>query len=347
MNEEIPHLNTPSIDVFISNRCNLRCSHCFVGEDLNLNLDMDFGLFSLLIDTAKNWNTTEITFLGGEPTMHPQFIAAIELAQSKDYRTRIVTNGQASYSRFLDDFSGEASPFVCFSLDGSEETVHDSIRGRGSFRLLRENIERTRSRGIRMAGIVSVSRQNAGDVERILYLCDTLQLEYVNIHYVTNRGFASPDIVLSVDEWRETYTKIAAVSKSIRPELRVEKTFFAVGEAPLRCAVVEKSNLMFYPDGRVFMCMMFIDLAASHSFIWTSEGLKSNNSLTSEQKLVSNVGRAGCPAMHYVNGTIEQEALASQQLIQCIYAKERLGSSMKNSYDSLGPINFESVPGPY
>ena len=217
----------------------MRCSHCFVGDDLNLNLDMDFGLFMRLVETATKWNTTEITFLGGEPTMYPKFREAVELAQKAKYRTRVVANGHTSYAKFVDEFSGQTAPLVCFSIDGSGEPVHDGIRGKGSFKVLRHNIERSRKLGLGMAGIVSVSRQNAADVDRILYLCDELQFEYVNIHYVTNRGFASSDIVLSIREWKEIYKRIVEVSKSVRPELRVEKTFLAPAETSLKCAVVE------------------------------------------------------------------------------------------------------------
>lgn len=327
--EPISHFpvpNVPSIDVFITYRCGLRCSHCFVGENLNLKLDMDFDLFAKLVNTAHQWNTTELTFLGGEPTLYPQFIAAIDLTQQAGYKARIVTNGQQSYSSFLDKFTGTQRPFICFSIDGSCPEVHDAIRGHGSFHRLIGNIYRTKELGYRTAGIVSVSRQNAHDIVNLLDLCNTLSLEYVNVHYVTNRGFATADTVLTIEEWEEIYTEIVGTSTRLHTELRIEKTFYSHKALPLHCAVAEGKNLMFLPDGRVYMCMLFIDVPNSHSFTWTPTGLQRNTSAMSEQLLTSNRTVCSCPAMSHVNEAISKQAARENKVIQCIYQKEHLNN---------------------
>ncbi len=323
MNNFIPPLNIPSIDVFITYKCGLRCSHCFVGERLNLNTDMDFDLFEKLVKTATTWNTKEITFLGGEPTLYPQISEAIQLAQAENIHTRIVTNGHRSYTKFVNNFKSASLPFICFSIDGSNDKVHDSIRGEGSFDVLLKNIRLSKKLGYRIGGIISISRQNAHDVTSILSLCDALEFEHVNIHYVTNRGFATAAMVLSVDEWEMIYSQVEKISSNIKTSIRIEKTFYP-HTVELNCAVVEKSNLMFYPDGRVFMCMMFVDVPGAHSFTWTKNGLELNQSLLNEQTLVKNRTSIGCPAIKYVNKIIAAEAQNKMKLVQCIYDKQTL-----------------------
>lgn len=323
MNNLILPLNVPSIDIFITYKCGLRCAHCFVGESLNLNTDMDFNLFEKLVKTVHEWNTKEITFLGGEPTLYPKLIEAVELAHKQNLKTRIVTNGHRSYSRFINNFKSELLPFICFSVDGSNENLHDLIRGKGSFAILIENISHSKRLGYQIAGIVSISRQNVNDISNILRLCEFLEFDYVNIHYVTNRGFATTDMVLSINEWKKTCETIEKISNDIKLEIRIEKTFYPK-DSELNCAVVEKSNLMFYPDGRVFMCMMFIDLPNAHSFVWTENGLELNQSLNNEQFIVKNKTSLGCPAMKYVNRSIVNEAESKKEFIQCIYDKQRL-----------------------
>jgi MoaA/NifB/PqqE/SkfB family radical SAM enzyme len=324
MDNAISLSNIPSIDVFITNRCGLRCSHCFLGESLNLNLDMDFGLFQQLVRAAKQWNTEEFTFLGGEPTLYPQLADAIQLAQMEGYKTRIVTNGHASYLKFIENFKGNSLPFICFSMDGSNEQIHNSIRGRGSFGILLKSIKRSKELGCALGGIVAVSRQNAHNIQELIYLYDSLGFEYLNVHYVTNRGFAKPEIVLSIEEWKTIYNIIKDISGHIKTKIRVEKTFYGGGHTQLKCAVAEKSNLMFFPDGRVFMCMMFIDVPNSHSFMWTGNGLELNKAITSEQLIIRGETGAGCPAIRYVNSLIAEEAAGKKELVQCIYEKERL-----------------------
>jgi MoaA/NifB/PqqE/SkfB family radical SAM enzyme len=317
-------LNIHSIDVFVTTRCGLRCSHCFVGEDLNQKLDFKFEYLEKLLETAKSWNTKEITFLGGEPTLYPRIVEAVNLSIKSNYKTRIVTNGHKSYLKFLEKFNSDKLPFICFSIDGSNEIIHDNIRGKGSFITLMKSIKQSDELGFKKAAIISISKQNAFDIPNLLSLCNDLDFEYINIHYVTNRGFASKEIVLSIDEWKIIYQNIEDISKTIKPKIRIEKTFLPNVNQHLNCAVKEKNNLMFYPDNRVYMCMMFIDQINSHSFNWTDEGLILNESRVTEQSIVKGKNTHGCPAIFLVNQSIANEVKKRNEFVQCIYEKETL-----------------------
>jgi MoaA/NifB/PqqE/SkfB family radical SAM enzyme len=129
-----------------------------------------------------------VTFLGGEPTLHPRFSDALRLAQDEGYETRIVTNGHFGYQKFLSSNGARERPFVCFSVDGSVAAVHDAIRGKGTFAVLLDSINKTRAAGYRIGGIVAICRENSNDVRGIVSFCHEHNFEYVNIHYVTNRG---------------------------------------------------------------------------------------------------------------------------------------------------------------
>jgi MoaA/NifB/PqqE/SkfB family radical SAM enzyme len=317
-------LDIESIDVYLTYRCGLRCSHCFIGENLTSNRDMDLDSIIRLLQTARSWNTKQITFLGGEPTLHPDFLDALDAAASEGYSTRVVTNGHISYSRFLDRHAN-ARPFVSFSVDGATAAVHDGIRGRGAYNILLNNIERSRRLGYSFGGIFSVSRENVDDAERVLELSDALGFEYLNVHYVTNRGFAPSDIVLTPEEWARAYGAMRATAARLtRTEIRIERTFYEGGSAPFRCAVKERKNLMVLPDGRVFMCMLFIDSPGAHSFIWTGRELVRNVSASSEQDRVRTGPQPGCRGMHLVNSEIDDAAIRSGKIVHCMYEKERL-----------------------
>lgn len=109
----------PSIDIYVTYRCNLRCTHCFMGPKLDEAAHFDFGLLKKLIETAPSWGTEEITFLGGEPTLFPHLSQAIRLVQESGVRARIVTNGQKSFEKFMSVFDGTDYPHICFSIDGN------------------------------------------------------------------------------------------------------------------------------------------------------------------------------------------------------------------------------------
>ncbi len=314
----------PSIDIYVTYRCNLRCSHCFVGDNLNLNSHFDFDDLYALIRSLHHWKTEEVTFLGGEPTLYPRIVEAVELVQSLGMKTRIVTNGLHGFATFMKRFDGPIKPFIGFSLDGSNAQIHDQIRGRGNFMKLMANIEQSRVFGYQSFSIVSVSRQNADDILALLDLCEEIGFEYVNVHYITDRGFATAEMVLSVEEWQQTYRRIENHSRTLNIDLRVERTFIPQTEFAGSCAVREQNNLMFFPDGRVFTCSMFIDIPNAHSFTWTRQGLIPNQGPHNERMLCADKVTVHCPAMRYVNPAISQQAEQHFCAINCIYEKVRL-----------------------
>jgi hypothetical protein len=104
-------------------------------------------------------------------------------------------------------------------------------------------------------------------------------------------------------------------------KLRVERTFLDEAPEQFKCAVAERSNLMFLPDGRVFMCMMFIDVPNSHSFYWDGHFLHPHLAPSSETTIVQRHAGAGCAAMPLVNAEIAATATLEARVIDCIYAK--------------------------
>lgn len=316
-----------SIDIYATYRCNLRCSHCFLGSKLDEATHFDFELLQALIKVAPSWGTEEITFLGGEPSLYPHLAQSIQMVQERGMKARIVTNGQKSFEKFMDAFEGPDFPHICFSIDGSNSDTHDAVRGRGSFDRLIQSISIANKKGYPTSGIISLARSNADDCERLLELSAKLGFQYVNVHYVTNRGFATEKSVLSINEWLAVVRRIELKSESIELDVRVERTFTPQKEFSGSCAVREESNLMFFPDGRVFMCAMFIDVKNAHSYMWTRRGLVPNRAGVSERKICEMETPVHCPAMALVNPTVQAQAQKQGMAVRCIYDKSclRLG----------------------
>lgn len=321
----------PSVDVYLTYRCNLRCSHCFLGEKLEEGTHFDRQLVRKLIESAPRWGTEEMTFLGGEPTLYPQLGELILLAQGRGMRARLVTNGQKSFKEFVETFEGPELPHVCFSVDGAGPEVHDAVRGRGAFDRLIRGIAAAREKGYLTSGIVSLSRANAEDCERILELCERLGFAYVNVHYVTNRGFATEESVLGIDEWLALVRRIERKSESLELDVRVERTFTPRAGFSGGCAVREGSNLMFFPDLRVFACAMFIGLPNAHSYTWTSAGLIPNRHGATEHSLCSAETPVHCPAIALINPSVSRQAAERGLAIRCIYDKSCLRGGLEKA----------------
>lgn len=75
------------------------------------------------------------------------------------------------------------------------------------------------------------------------------------------------------------------------------------------------------------MCMMFIDIPNSHSFVWDGVTLRPNESALREGVRVQQHPGSGCPAMALVNPTIASMAEDRGKFIECMYEKELLLSN--------------------
>jgi hypothetical protein len=178
--------------------------------------------------------------------------------------------------RFMDNFKGERPPIVYFSIDGSSPEACDAIRGRGTFDKLIPNIRRSQELGYMGYGIMSVNDQNAHDVVPTLRLCNDLGLEHVNVHFVTNRGYATEESVITFERWEEIRREIEVASRGMRVTTRADHSLAKFGEYSGYCSVRAEDNLMIYPDGRVFICAMFFDLPGAHAFEWHDGRLHRN-----------------------------------------------------------------------
>jgi MoaA/NifB/PqqE/SkfB family radical SAM enzyme len=74
----------------------------------------------------------EVVFLGGEPTLHPDYPQILAAARQAGFDRIVVdSNGTTGDPRpFIEGFTGPVT--IRFSFDGTE-SVHDALRGTGTF----------------------------------------------------------------------------------------------------------------------------------------------------------------------------------------------------------------------
>ena len=112
----------------IINVCNLHCTHCYWW--LNRKSNEQDGLSSeewrrIIKKTFKKHNTFIVTLVGGEPTLRPDIIEVF--CEEMPRQVCVVTNATFPLRRHKNLY------FYWVSIDGTEN-VHDSIRGKGTYR---------------------------------------------------------------------------------------------------------------------------------------------------------------------------------------------------------------------
>lgn len=124
----------PRVTIELTNRCNLRCQHCFAGRHGGNN-DLPLPILYKVLDEARCNGFDEISFTGGEPTLYRHFTQALQMTYEAGYRFGFVSNGQnfpLIYPR-LQPYQDRLVA-ITFSLDGADQETHDQLRGPGSFR---------------------------------------------------------------------------------------------------------------------------------------------------------------------------------------------------------------------
>lgn len=121
----------------VNQACNLDCPLCFAGSGTHFAQDgwqltraqVEFMLDSFV---AAEGNPEVIQFSGGEPTLHPQIIDFVELAQAKGISyVMINTNGIkiARDDRLLAELA-RVKPQIYLQFDGFEPSTNLALRGR-------------------------------------------------------------------------------------------------------------------------------------------------------------------------------------------------------------------------
>ena len=95
-----------NLQVFLSDRCNMRCDYCFLALPGATVLSVE----ALKAAYAKLKPSDHVTLLGGEPTLHPDLLAVAPPCPAT-----LVTNGTRPIP---------PGPYeVCVSVDGDAATL--------------------------------------------------------------------------------------------------------------------------------------------------------------------------------------------------------------------------------
>ena len=128
----------------ITERCNLRCAHCYqegaAGAELSLpELIGILGQFKTLLDQVEaRWGvptTGHINVTGGEPFIRPDFPDLLKAMAAEKPRITfgVLTNGTFIDGKTAKALSKLGPTAVQVSIEGTEAT-HDRIRGAGNLR---------------------------------------------------------------------------------------------------------------------------------------------------------------------------------------------------------------------
>lgn len=138
MYENLSGILHKSAIVDVTDRCNLRCKHCFYFREEHDSKEMGAEEF---LDGLKilqeRHNIISMGWSGGEPTLRHE---VLERGMKMFRMNQLYTNGTNPIPKFR-----RCIPFI--SMDGTRE-YHDEVRGKGVYGKIMKNIEETKAKPI-------------------------------------------------------------------------------------------------------------------------------------------------------------------------------------------------------
>lgn len=202
----------------ITDRCNLRCTHCYQedysgAEELDLN-----GLKRIadeIIRTLSKWNKKgDIAITGGEPLLKEEMFPLIHYLESADEISSldILTNGTLINDKILAQIQ-RLTKLRCVqvSLEGASPESNDAIRGEGTFQKVIRAVRLLRSRGISVNIMFTLQRRNVGDIPSLIDLAAAEGISALTIERLvpTGSGAKSRDELLAPEEIKSVFDYIS------------------------------------------------------------------------------------------------------------------------------------------
>jgi len=255
--------------LYVTNRCGLRCRHCYVGsERLDGEDDLTLDRAERILDYFKvTGGHDKLYILGGEPTINPNLPAMVQLARERGYSVTISSNGDFADSVFDAIPPTELASFN-FSLESANPAIHRKIRGNPhNFDRVTDRIRVARERGYQVRLMCTVSQTNAAAALDLIPLAADLgahTLSFHNLGLTGNAGrFLKP---LTPPEWMAFCAAIEAHPGDPRLAVYYPPTFVKIADQAIwarrgypGCPARSFDRPHVYPDGTVYACPLLMD----------------------------------------------------------------------------------------
>ncbi|MFP4162852.1 MAG: radical SAM/SPASM domain-containing protein [Chitinispirillaceae bacterium] len=255
----------------ITDRCAGRCLHCYqhgFGSEGELSCDELKQFADLIMNSLPV--PVSINLTGGEPLLYPRFFELASHIGTFDNleELNIITSGTVLDKAVMDHFAALPKlTSIKISLESHIPEVNDSIRGRGHFRNVLDNIALLLDAGYPVVLMVTLGAYNHDSVAGLCTLAGKIGVSGVIFErYVPlGRGMSLKDNVLSSRQWAGVVGGIcnaAEVDVGIEDLLPYKAFWVDMNDGEegkplsLRGALCNlgSSSMALMPDGTVFPC---------------------------------------------------------------------------------------------
>ncbi|MCP4369454.1 MAG: radical SAM protein [Deltaproteobacteria bacterium] len=319
-----------AINVFfhILTGCNLKCRHCYINPKQHGKNKLPISTINAWLGIfAKKSTKTNVIFLGGEPTMHPDLSLAVKKAKDLGCNSITVDTNGYLFNDILLKIKPKDVDYFSFSLDGATPQTNDWIRGKGSYDTCIAGIRKAVSKGFAASLIYTVSKANLHELDMMVPLIKNLGIERFFIQVIGLRGKSAEkrpkkSQVLH-SQWLNIIPEIANQVAKLGITVTYPKVFLGQKEI-FECAGLVAKNYFIFPNGRVYRCPLCEDFPI-HSL-----EIKNNKLVKTERINESDLFKLNIPEGCVMNKLIQPDNLSytkggvPEYKIACCLLKEEI-----------------------
>jgi len=256
----------------LTERCNLRCRHCYQGERSSDEMPLR-EIRNVIIeasDMVKAWSESygvsfspSMNITGGEPFLRNDLSDILGEIKKQGFKIYLLTNGTLVDKKRVRMLANLGVDGVQVSMEGPED-VHDAIRGVGSYSASSTGVEQLVDAGIEVTLNVTVSNLNAGQVKRIITFGSHAGVKRVGFSRLVpaGRGRALLSQMLTQAQVKELYEELFSLELNglevvtgdpVAAQMNMKAKGDAGTTAISGCAA-GVSGLTIQPNGNVTPC---------------------------------------------------------------------------------------------
>ena len=261
------------VQLHLTERCNLRCRHCYQTGDLSdeMSLPEIKAVIDEVSDMLKAWSESyDIDFApsfnvtGGEPLLTRNIYPVLEELTKKGFDAYLLSNGTLISREKAEALAGLGVKGVQISIEGPEH-IHDSIRGEGSMSSSIEGVLNLLEAGIEVTLNTTLSDINAAHFMSVIELASSLGVHKVGFSRLvpSGRGGELINRILAKDTLEDLYAKIFSLSTPglqivtgdpVASQMKMPVIEESDERVPSGGCAAGVSGLTILPDGTVTPC---------------------------------------------------------------------------------------------
>ena len=177
MQDKEPQFSLTSLYLYLTDHCNLRCSHCWISPKFSEQKQNGLPLDCLkkAISEARSLGLQDVKLTGGEPFLYRHIGGLLAFLAEEQIDVLIETNGTLINRDMVERLKSCNLDQLSVSLDAATEEVHDQIRGvKGSFRRTLEGLELLSKHDLNFQIIMVLQSRNRQEIPGVIKLSEKL-----------------------------------------------------------------------------------------------------------------------------------------------------------------------------